>query len=97
MVSFDKRKWKNISIWIWVGWKTKKYPTSIILLSNGITNGFCYDRALLMSRAFLNDDDYDVNLLYATIVGLRLNPSYKRDDDLLTYDHCIVEIKEKEF
>lgn len=50
-----------------------------------------------MSRTFLNDDDYDVNLLYATIVGLRLNPSYKRDDDLLTYDHCIVEIKEKEF
>lgn len=70
-------------------------PASIILLSDGMTNGFCYDRALLMSRAFINEDDYDVNLLYATIDGLRLNPLYKRDDDPLAYDHCIVEIKEK--
>ena len=27
-------------------------PASIILLSNGMSNGHCYDRALLMSRAF---------------------------------------------
>ena len=38
-------------------------PASIILLSNAMSNGHCYDRALLMSRAFLNDES-DVNLLY---------------------------------
>lgn len=27
-------------------------PASVILLSNGMTNGHCYDRALLMSRHF---------------------------------------------
>ena len=27
-------------------------PASIILLSNGLSNGYCYDRALLMARAF---------------------------------------------
>lgn len=70
-------------------------PASIILLSDGMTNGYCYDRALLMSRAFIDEEKYDVNLLYATIDGLRLNPLYKRDDNPLAYDHCIVEIKEK--
>ena len=29
-------------------------PASIILLSNGMSNGHCYDRAQLMSRAFLD-------------------------------------------
>ena len=41
-------------------------PASVILLSNGMTNGHCYDRALLMSRAFLGDEG-DVKLLYASI------------------------------
>ena len=69
-------------------------PASVILLSNGMTNGHCYDRALLMSRAFL-DDDGDVKLLYASIDSLKLNPKYI-SDNLLYADHCIVERKTKE-
>lgn len=64
-------------------------PASVILLSNGMTNGHCYDRAVLMSRAFLEDED-DVQLLYATIDSLKLNPQLMRDDPLYA-DHCIVE------
>ena len=37
-------------------------PASIILLSIGLCNGNCYDRALLLSRAFL-DTDCDVKLV----------------------------------
>lgn len=66
-------------------------PASILLLSNGMSNGHCYDRALLMSRAFL-DEEGDVQLVYATIDSLKLNPEYINDeDDSLSYDHCIVE------
>lgn len=65
-------------------------PASIVLLSNGMSNGFCYDRALLMSRAFL-DDDVDVKLVYASVDSLSKNPIYKSGDDL-AYDHCFVEI-----
>ena len=62
-------------------------PASILLLSNG----HCYDRALLMSRAFL-DEEGDVRLVYATIDSLKLNPQYaNRGDDPLFADHCIVE------
>ena len=64
-------------------------PASIILLSNGLTNGYCYDRALLMSQAFL-DDDGDVQLLYATIDSLQLNPRFISDRPMYA-DHCIVE------
>ena len=64
-------------------------PASVILLSNGMTNGHCYDRALLMSRAFL-DDEGDVKLLYATIDSLKLNPKFISDEPLYA-DHCIVE------
>ena len=64
-------------------------PASVILLSNGMTNGHCYDRALLMSRAFL-DDEGDVKLLYASIDSLKLNPRYIRKDPMYA-DHCIVE------
>lgn len=65
-------------------------PASIILLSNGMSNGYCYDRALLMSRAFLDTDD-DVKLLYATVDSLRLNPLYQDRNDPMYADHCIVE------
>ena len=67
-------------------------PASIILLSNAMSNGFCYDRALLMSQAFLDSND-DVNLIYASIDGIRLNPKYAGSDmeDLMYADHCIVE------
>ena len=64
-------------------------PASVILLSNGMTNGYCYDRALLMSRAFL-DDEEDVQLVYATVKSLKLNPEFISDDPLYA-DHCVVE------
>ena len=64
-------------------------PASIILLSNGMSNGHCYDRALLMSRAFLNDED-DVNLLYGDIDSLKLNPNFISDFPHYA-DHCFVE------
>jgi len=64
-------------------------PASIILLSNVMSNGHCYDRALLMSRAFLNDED-DVNLLYGDIDGLKLNPNFISDFPHYA-DHCFVE------
>lgn len=64
-------------------------PASIILLSDSMTNGYCYDRALLMSRAFLEDEG-DVQLLYATIDSLKLNPKFICNESLYA-DHCIVE------
>ena len=64
-------------------------PASVILLSDGMTNGHCYDRALLMSRAFLDSED-DVQLLYADIDSLKLNPKFISDSPLYA-DHCIVE------
>ena len=64
-------------------------PASIILLSNGLTNGYCYDSALLMSQAFL-DDEGDVQLLYAAIDSLQLNPRFISDRPMYA-DHCIVE------
>ena len=62
---------------------------SIILLSNGMSNGHCYDSALLMSRAFLDDED-DVKLLYGDIDSLKLNPRFISDSPLYA-DHCFVE------
>ena len=70
-------------------------PASIILLSDGLSNGHCYDRAVLLSKAFLNTDD-DVKLLYATIDSLTLTPTYANEQDPLFYDHCIVERVTKE-
>ena len=64
-------------------------PASVILLSNAMTNGRCYDRALLMSEALLTEDD-DIQLLYADIDSLKLNPKYIRKSPLYA-DHCIVE------
>jgi len=61
-------------------------PASIILLSNGITNGYCYDRALLMAQAFIEDED-DIQLLYATIDSLKFNPKYLCDNS----EHCTCE------
>ena len=66
-------------------------PASVILLTNGLSDGFCYDRALLLSRAFL-DEKCDVKLIYASIQELRLNPKYVNDPDPLCSEHCIVEI-----
>lgn len=62
-------------------------PASIILLTNSLCNGFCYDRALLLSKVFLNTED-DVNLIYADVDSIKLNPLYINEK---SYDHCIVE------
>ena len=64
-------------------------PASIILLSDGLCNGHCYDRAVLLSRAFFDEED-DIKLLYARINSLKLNPELAGKDDI-HYDHCIVE------
>lgn len=64
-------------------------PASIILLSDGMSNGYCYDRALLMSRAFLNDED-DVNLLHGDIDSIKYNPMFISDSPHYA-DHCFVE------
>ena len=64
-------------------------PASIILLSNGMSNGHCYDRALFMSRAFLDEED-DVKLLYGDIDSLKLNPRFISDSPHYA-DHCFVE------
>ena len=73
----------------------KKYDNildPIILLSDFLTNGYCYDRALLASRAFLDDENVDVSLLYVSINSLRLNPKYVDNKDPMNSDHCVVEI-----
>ena len=64
-------------------------PASIILLSNGMSDGHCYDRALLMSRAFLDEED-DVKLLYGNIDSIKLNPRFISDSPHYA-DHCFVE------
>ena len=66
-------------------------PASILLLSNGMSNGYCYDRALLMARAFI-DTDADVKLICASINSLKLNPEYDCNKNPLYADHCFVEI-----
>ena len=66
-------------------------PASILLLCNKTSNGYCFDRALLLAQAFLDTDD-DVQLVYALIDGLRLNPAYEEDrDDPDFAKHCFVE------
>ena len=64
-------------------------PASIILLSNHMSNGYCYDRALLMARAFLDTSD-DVKLLYGDIDSLKFNPKFISDSPHYA-DHCFVE------
>ena len=64
-------------------------PASIILLSNSISNGYCYDRALLISRAFLDDED-NIKLLYGDIDSLKLNQRVISDSPRYA-DHCFVE------
>lgn len=67
-------------------------PASILLLSNGMANGKCYNRAFLMARAFLDDDDVDVRLIYALVDSIKLNPEYFDDNDPSYADHCVVEL-----
>lgn len=65
-------------------------PASIILLSDGMSNGHCYDRSLLMSQAFLDEED-NIQLLYMTVDSLKLNPKFIDNNDPLFADHCVVE------
>lgn len=64
-------------------------PASILLLCDALSNGRCYDQALLMSRAFLNTED-DIKLIYATIDGIKLNPQYIGADPGYA-DHCFLQ------
>lgn len=70
-------------------------PASIILLSNSMSNGYCYDRALLLAQAFLDTPD-DVRLVYADVDSIRLNPLYVDDPDPHYSEHAFVERITKE-
>ncbi len=69
-------------------------PASIVLLCNDACNGFCYDRALLLSLV-LEDDDYQ--MVDADIDSLRLNPIYalksEEEQDESYAEHCYLEAK----
>lgn len=66
-------------------------PASILLLCDGMSNGYCYDRALLLSKAFLDTED-DVNLIYADVDGIKYDPiNASGKDNPLYADHCVVE------
>ena len=64
-------------------------PASILLLSRGMSNGHCYDRALLLSRVFLDEKD-NVKLIYATIDTLKLKVLLE-GENISRADHCFVE------
>ena len=69
-------------------------PLSIILLSNQLCNGKCYDSATFISAGF-GDDDFKI--VYGDIDTLRLNPRYidnyrKANDSTWNYaDHAWAE------
>lgn len=68
-------------------------PTSILLLHSGLSNGYCYDRATLVTLGF-GDDDFKV--VYADIDHLKLRPDYIskfRDGKLSKHygEHCFAE------
>lgn len=74
-------------------------PGSILLLCNKMCNGVCYDRALLISLGF-EDDDFQ--LIYADIDGIALNPeiidevSQCPERSPHYSRHCIAERKKKD-
>lgn len=49
-------------------------PASIILLSRVLCGGYCYDRSLLITLGFDEDDDF--KLVNGTIDGIKLSPYY---------------------
>lgn len=69
-------------------------PASIVLLCNDACNGWCYDRAILLSLA-LEDDDYQ--MVEADIDSLRLNPRYvaehEAEQNPKYAEHCYLEAK----
>lgn len=64
-------------------------PASIILLSIYLCNGYCRERALLLARAFIDEDD-DINLILAEVDNIKLNPKYISDDRSYA-EHCFLE------
>lgn len=69
-------------------------PASVILLSDFMSNGRCYDRSLLLARAFL-DEDVEVTLVYADVDSLRLNPKYISSSTRYA-EHCFLEVVKDE-
>ncbi len=66
-------------------------PASIYILHDKLSNGFCYDRASLITLGF-GDDDFQV--VSANIDNLRLNPKYidtYRLQDVNYANHCFAE------
>lgn len=67
-------------------------PASILLLSRTLCDGFCYDRALLMTFGMGNDD---FKLVDADCDDIALNPTYidkfKDSNDKHYGNHCFVE------
>ena len=62
-------------------------PASVLLLWHGMSNGHCYDRALSIAEAL---QDGNIQLVYATIDGIRLNPKVEQDNPMYA-DHCFIE------
>lgn len=48
-------------------------PASILLLCQSLSNGFCYDRSVLVTLGFGEDD---FNVINGGIDGIKLNPKY---------------------
>ncbi len=72
-------------------------PASILLLTQGFANGFCYDRAHLVTMAFGNDEYY---VACGSVKSLRINPEllekYREGKMSKLYDdHCVALRKEK--
>jgi len=67
-------------------------PASILLTCDELCGGHCYDRALLVTLGF-GDDDF--NLVDADIDGITLNPKhideFKDTNDIHYGNHCFVE------
>lgn len=61
----------------------------ILLLHKNMVNGYCYDRAPLVTLGF-KDNNY--NVLYGDVDSLRLNPNYVGIPG--SADHCIVEVED---
>jgi len=70
-------------------------PASIILLCKSICGGYCYDRALLVTLGF-GDDDFQ--LVDADIDGINLNPMYIDTScgDEHYGNHCFAERTKKD-
>ncbi len=62
-------------------------PASILLLRHGMSNGYCYDRALLIAEAL---QDGNIQFVYVTIDGIRLNPKVEQDNPMYA-DYCFLE------